>query len=314
MQILRGRPLLQSFFVNALLFIVMLLLFKPHAENPADAAFYGGAWQACMWGLGGAALTELGYLFYSTGQTFAGKILSTGSLLYLSYECYILPNTIKLLVVLISLALFSVGCAYLRRSERKYAYAAAGATVCAVALAVFWVVKRSTGVYSIQSTMPVVEPFRFGELRYHSILSAIKDYLKYEPRIILQVPMLYPVLLFSYLTMVYGGKKGRIAGAVSMLSWIWITFIGRLYSLLGYYWVYTVAFIPALFILLFIIKDIELPDARRAFVHTALLVILPLVILPARFSDAWRFGETKGSDSGAPVYLYEVNPYELKKD
>ena len=314
MQILRGRPLLQSFFVNALLFIVMLLLFKPHAENPADAAFYGGAWQACMWGIGGVALTELGYLFYSTGQTFAGKILSTGGLLYLSYECYILPNTIKLLVVLIGLAIFSVGCAYLRRSERKYAYAAAGATVCAVALAVFLVVKRSTGVYSIQSTMPVVEPFRFGELRYHSILSAIKDYLKYEPRIILQVPMLYPVLLFSYLTVVYGGKKGRIATVVSFASWILITFLGRLFSFLGYYWVYTIAFIPALFILLFFTKDIKLPDARRAFVHVALLTILPIVLLPERFSDVWRFGGAENVSSYESVYLYEVNPYELQKD
>ncbi len=314
MQILRRRPLLQSVLINALLFIIMLLFFMPQMENPADAVFYDGMWKMCMWGLGGVAIAGLGYLLYDIGRTFDGKILSTGGLIYLSYECCILPDTVKLLVILICLVVFSAGCFFLQEPKKRYICVTAGFAIFTAALAVFIISKQAAGVYSIQSTMPIVEPFRFGELRYHSIFSAIKDYLKYEPRIILQVPMLYPVLMFSYVTAAYGGKKGKAAAAVSFASWILITFTGRLFSFLGYYWVYTVAFIPALFILLFFVKDTKLPDARRAFVHVALLAILPVILLPGRFSDTRRFGEAKDPDSEAPVYLYEVNPYELQKD
>ncbi len=290
----------------------MIILFVPYRDNPADNIFSAPAFFILMWLTGFAVLTILGYAAFKRFGDLTGRLMTVGVLIYLSYEIYILPNTVKLITAAFCTAAFA---AFSLKDRKKAGLICAGVpALIALCFIIYLTVNVENGIYSIADTMPVVDPFIYGKLRYHSLLSALKDYLKYEPRTVLRVPMLYLWLFMACFTAFFAGAKEKAAAVLSFAVWFIITFLGREYSFIGYYWVYTVSFIPAIFILLYFFKDVRLPDEKRMYVHTALSVILPVVILNSQYIGSFRFAGKLNSglySNETSVYLYEVNPYEL---
>lgn len=118
----------------------------------------------------------------------------------------------------------------------------------------------------------------------------VKNFLMFEPENILRVPFIYLWGFLAYILIRYGGRKGRITAAVSAVSGILILFVMRQFLCLGYYRMYTLELMAAVYFLLLFFGDISYhpeaaADDRQARLMFAFDVVMVCLISFYMFRD-----------------------------